>query len=162
MKTGASLVFLITLISFTSCKTYEVKHYKGVELDKAGNISKYNVYVHAPKNSFAVKKPSASQTGITGETTLLKDKKEVEEIKNPSTPDLVKKHRHDLNLVTKTDIADSTHTLSLKKTDISEYTLTITHSSWGSIGEGIADGLGIALSLAALGAVVYWFTLNPW
>ncbi len=69
-----------------------------------------------------------------------------------------------MNFFTKTEIADSVASVNLKRTDITEYSLVVTKSqiNWNSIGEGIADSLGIAIGLAALGGVVYWMSLNPW
>ena len=135
--------------------------YKGTELGKVKDVNKYKVYVHAQKNTFMFTKPSFASEGVTGDIVIIKDHVQAEEIKNPSTPSLLKKHKQDLNLFTKADNADSANNITLKKSEISEYSLVLVHSriNWGKIGNGIADVIGVAVCIGAIGALVYWFTL---
>jgi hypothetical protein len=160
MRIKTTIFFLFALLAFSSCKTYEVKHFKDGSVDKV-DLKKYKVYLHDKKNIYLVAKPAISPAGITGDITRVKDNAEADEIRNPSTPGLIKKHRHDLVLLTKTEVADSTVTISLKKGDIVEYNLTISHSkvNWDKIGEAIGGVLGVAVCIALMSALVYWFTL---
>lgn len=152
------LLFLVVLVGFTSCKTYELTTFKGAELDKMGDLSKSKVYLHAPKVTFQVTQPAVSATGLTGGLEHITDRTQLADMNDPK---LTKKHKHDINVFTKTEISDSTAAVTLKKSEITEYNMVVVHTH-GNVWEGIADGLGIAVSLAAVGAVVYWFTLNPW
>jgi hypothetical protein len=158
MRCRTALLFMVVLIGFASCKTYELTTFKGAELDKAGDISKSKVYLHAPKHTFRVTQPAISATGLTGGLEHITDQAQLADLNNAQ---LTKKHKHDINVFTKTEIADSTAAVALKKSEIAEYNMVVVHSH-GNVWEDIADGLGIAVSLAAVGAVVYWFTLNPW
>jgi hypothetical protein len=156
-------LILICFIVFTlaSCKVYEVKHSKGIELDKATNVAKANVYLFAQKNTFKVTNPVINKDGVSGGLQLVTDHDEAAEIRNPETPRLMKKHQKDLDLYTKTTIGDSAVSVSLKKADINEYSQVLVHSkvNWKKVGEITADVFGIAASLAILAAFVYWFTL---
>src|ERR1700722_19657352 len=117
MHIKKTILFLSILLAFSSCKTYQVMHYKdgGVEKLDAKN---YKVYIHTAKNLYLVTKPAISPTGITGDISEVKDQAEAEEIKNPTSPSLIKKHRHDLNIFTRTQIADSVSNITVKKGDI--------------------------------------------
>jgi hypothetical protein len=136
-------------------------HYKNGAVDKL-DAKKYKVYIHTAKNLYLVTKPAISPTGVTGDISQVKDQAEAEEIRNPSTPGLVKKHKHDLNIFTRTQIADSVSNVTVKKGDIYEYSLTISHSkvNWDKIGEVVGGIFGITVGLALVGALVYWFTLT--
>ena len=162
MRAKTAIFLLIASLAFTSCKTYEVVHYKSSDLDKLGKVSKYTVYIHAPKNTFIVTKPLISPTGVTGDISPIKDASAAAEIRNPGTPGLIKKHRHDLNVFTKTAIADTTVKVNLKKNEVSEYTLTVAHSKvhWDKIGEVVAGIFGLAISASLVALLVYWFTFT--
>ncbi len=136
-------------------------HYKDGAVDKL-DAKKYKVYIHTAKNLYLVTKPAISTTGVTGDISRVKDQAEAEEIRNPTTPSLVKKHRQDLNIFTRTQIADTASNVTVRKGDIYEYSLTIGHSkvSWDKIGEVVGGIFGVAVGLALLGALVYWFTLT--
>jgi hypothetical protein len=160
MRLGRTIFFFFTLAAFTSCKTYEVMHYQGSDVDKLGGAGNYKVYVHSQKNIFKITKPSISPAGVSGNAAIVTDHQEAEEIRAPGTPGLVKKHRNDLNLFTKTVIPDSAANINLKKAEITGYSLTISHShiKWDKIGNAIALVLGVAVCIALIGALVYWFT----
>jgi hypothetical protein len=160
MRSTKTIFLLITLLAFTSCKTYEVKHFKGGEIDKSLDVTKDKVYIHAQKGLYKVTQPSISKDGVAGDITPVKDPKEAEEIRDPGTPHLMKKHRHDLNIFTKTEITDSTKNVTLKKNDITEYSVVITHSNvkWDKVGDIVKDVLGVAVCIVVMGALVYWFS----
>jgi hypothetical protein len=158
MRFRTALLFFTILVGLASCKTYEVTSFKAGELSKIADISKYQVYLHAPKVTFQVIKPALSAGGLSGGLTHITDQAQIADLNDPKE---AKKNKHNLNVFTKTEIADSTAAVALKKTEITEYNIVVVHSKV-DVWEGIADGLGLAVSLAAVGAVVYWFTLNPW
>ena len=164
MRNDRLFLFLLIPAALTSCKTYELTKYKPAELDKVTDIGKYKVFIQTPKSTFEVKKPSVTKTGVAGDVSQVKDEATREEIKNPKSQGELKKHKDDMNFFTKTEIADSAKSVNLKRTDITEYSLVVSHAgvNWNKIGEGVAGGLGVAVGLAALGGVIYWLTLNPW
>ena len=137
MRTFANraLFILLATAGLTSCKTYTMVHYKSTELDKVGKISKYTVYIHDKSNTYKVDKPVITPVGIKdAQLVKITDPETITEIKNPSTPALVKKHRHDLSLYTKVLVNDSNEVV-LKKTEIND----ITHTTFTSTGPAIAN-----------------------
>ena len=153
------LLFLITVSALTSCKSYELMHYKGSELDKVGKISDYTVYVHDKGKTFKVDNPSASSAGVTGGLTQITDPEKVKEIRSASTPGEIRKHKHDLNLFTKTEIGDSAKTVMLKRDEITDVSVTVSKSNvkWKDIGNGVATVLVCAVCIASLAGIVYAF-----
>lgn len=162
MRFKTTLFIIVLSLAFTSCKTYQLMHYKGAEMNKeVTSVDNYDVYVQASNGTFKVNKPVYSPAGLKGQYTPIHDKDQSEEIKNPSTPHLLKKHKKDLTIVTKTEIKDTVNSVLIKKRDISEITLVAAHSgiNWKSIGEVILTVLVIAFSLGLIALLVYWFTL---
>lgn len=159
MQIRTLLIFIVSLIAFTSCKTYETVYYKGPDISKIGDIKKYKVYVHAPKALFKVTDASLTAGGLKGDAEAVKDSKEIMEISNPATRHLQKKHSHDLEITTKKEIADSLTSISLTKADITECRVIASHSkiNWENVGDIATDILGVAVCLAVIGALVYWF-----
>ncbi|MGP8214900.1 MAG: hypothetical protein ACLQQ4_04990 [Bacteroidia bacterium] len=150
-----ALLFLVSIFVFTSCKTYQVTHYKSNDIGKIGKIESYTVYIHSKNGTFKVDKPSLTTSGVNGELTRITDQSKVEEIRNPVTRTQLKRHRHDLNLYTKTEIIDSSFSV-LKKQDINDISITISKSpvNIGDIaGAVLVSGLGIAM----IAGIVYAF-----
>ena len=148
---------LLAISGLTSCKTYTMVHYKSSELDKVGKISKYTVYIHDKSNTYKVDKPVLTPVGIKdNELVKITDPETITEIKNPSTPALVKRHRHDLNLYTKVIVADSNEVV-LKKTDITDVTHTTFTSTGPAIGNTIATIIVSALCVGLIYGIVYSF-----
>ncbi len=156
-----SALVLLLAVAFTGCKTYDVMHYKGPELDKEKNLDKYTVYLHAKEHVFAVSKPALDKTAFTGGLSLVSDPKLVEEINNPATRKQLKKHAKDINIYTKKELADSLATINLPKGDITEYSRVIVHAGV-NVGNIVGDVLGTAAAAAVLGAFIYWVSLSPW
>lgn len=162
MRFKTTLFILFLAFAFTSCKTYELMRYKGGEIDKkVEHVDNYDVYVQASNGTYKVNKPIYSPAGLKGQYVPVHDKDQAEEIKNPSTPRLLKKHKKDINFITKTAIKDTVNTTLIKKRDINEVSLVAAHSgiNWKSIGEVILTVLVIAFSIGLIGLLVYWFTL---
>ncbi len=133
-----ALFMLLATAGLTSCKTYTMVHYKSSELDKVGKISKYSVYIHDKNNTYKVDKPVLTPAGIKdAQLVKITDPETIGEIKNPSTPALVKRHKHDLSLYTKTTVADSNEVV-LKKSDITDVTHTTFTSTGPAIGNTVA------------------------
>jgi hypothetical protein len=147
---------LLIALCLASCKTYELKHYKGAELDNIGKVSYYDVYVHSKENTYKVDKPSLSSTELKGNFTPITDKAEVAEIKNPRTAEELKKHKHDLSLYTQTEIKDSTRTL--KKAEITDVAHAVSHSKV-NVGDILTTIFGLALCIGLLGVFIYWIVL---
>ncbi len=152
------IIFLMWLLA--SCNSYELMHYQGSGLDKVEDAEKHKIYITAQKKVFKVAKPSITTSGISGDVVLIKDEKEAEEIRTPATPAQLKKHKHDLNIVTETKVPDSAANISLPKGQIKSYNLVVAHSkiNWKKIGDIIAAVLGIAVCLALIGALIYWIS----
>jgi hypothetical protein len=161
MKNIVRTVLLFGVLSsvLASCASYEVMHYKGNELDKVGSISDYKVYLHNKGSIYQMDKPSIGKDGITGTLSPVTDPDKAKEIRNPSTPGEIRKHKHDLNITTKTPLKDSTGTVAIKKADITDVGVTVSKSSvnWKDIGNGVATGVVTALCLASIAGIIYAF-----
>ena len=153
------LLFAIAVTMLTSCASYEVMHYKGNELDKAGDIAGHKVYLHNKSTIYQLDGASMGKTGITGTLDPVTDPDKAKEIRNPSTPGEMKKHKHDYNIFTKTPLKDSTGSVTIKKEEINEVSVTVSKSgvNWNDIGNGIATGLVTALCIASIGGLIYAF-----
>lgn len=153
------LLIAIAVTTLTSCATFEVMHYKNNELDKVGSISDYKVYLHNKGSIYQMDKPSMGKDGITGTLSPVTDPDKAKEIRNPSTPGEIKRHKHDLNLFTKIALKDSTRTVTIKKADITDVSVTVSKSkvNWNDIGNGVATTLVIALCIASLAGLIYAF-----
>lgn len=159
MSNFKAILLLIILSAAVSCNSYELMRYKGGAVDKVENAEKHKIYICADKKVYKVTKPSITTAGLSGNIEQIKNEKDAQEIKNPS-PAQLKRHKHDLDIVTKTEIPDSIFTIALHKTAITGYNLIVSHSkiNWKKIGEIIEAIFGIALCLVLLGALIYWFT----
>jgi hypothetical protein len=161
MKTAIRTALLLIIISsaFTSCKSYEVMHYKNNELDKVGKLTDYTVYVHDKGKTFKMNNPSSSPAGVSGGLTQITDPDKAKEIRNPNTPGEIRKHKHDLNLFTKTDIGDSAKTVALKRDEITDVSITVSKSgiNWTDIGNGVATVLVCMVCIASIAGIVYAF-----
>lgn len=162
MRFKAAIFILFLSLAFSSCKLYQVTHYKGADFSKVKDVNDYTVYVHYKSKSYQVDKPVISPAGVKGTFVPLTDEAKVNEIKNPATPHQLRKHKHDLNVYAKTDLKDTAATtVMLKKNDIKEITVTTVQSkiNWKAIGNGILTVLVIAFCIGLIGLIIYWFTL---
>jgi hypothetical protein len=151
-----ALLFFVVLVVFPSCKTLEMKHYNKSELDKvSSSIGDYNVYLHDKSNTYQVINPSVSPAGIKGGLNPIIDKATIAEIKNPRTRKQLKKHKHDLNIYSKTEIKDNSELL-VKKEDITDVS-HLANKKGASIGEDIATGFVLGLGVLVWVGVVYSF-----
>jgi hypothetical protein len=123
LKTSIKLVLFFSVLCFicASCGRYEIMHHDRNELTKVSeNFSDYKVYIHDKKHTYAVEKASLVPAGIKGNLIPITDPAKIAEIKNPSTPGLLRKHKHDLSLYTKTQVDSASTGVVLKKEDITD------------------------------------------
>ncbi len=159
MKTAGKLVllFLISLFVFPSCKSFQMMHYNRAELDKVGaSIADYTVYLHDKTNTYQVVNPSISPSGVKGGLNPITDKAAIAEIKNPKTRQQFKKHKHDLNIYTKTEVKDNNSELLVKKEEITDVS-HLANKKGAGIGEDIGTGFVLGLGVLVLVGVVYSF-----
>ena len=96
-------------------------HHNKSELDKvSANFKDYTVYIHDKSSTYKIEKASLSPGGIKGNPVAITDQAQIAEIKNPNTARLIRKHKHDLSLYTKTEISSNPTGVILKKDDITD------------------------------------------
>jgi hypothetical protein len=108
------------------------------------NAANYKVYIHDKTSLYKVDKPNLSSSGVTGEYNPILNPDTIKEIDRPHTRKQYKRHLHDLNIYTKTELKPN---VILKKADITD----ISHLK---AGVDIADDLGTA-AIFGLGIVVW-------
>ncbi len=153
------ILSMVILCMLSSCNTYELMRYQNNGVDKVENAEKHKIYICDDKKVYKVLKPSITTSGLSGNIEPVPDPKEAQEIKSPS-PAQLKKHRRDLDILTKKSLPDSAAKIELKKNEITGYNLVVSHSkiNWKKVGEVIEAVLGIAVCLALIGALIYWLT----
>lgn len=152
-----SALFLVCLSVFTSCATLTENHYKREEFNKvSGKLDNYVVYVHDASNTYRIDKPKLTVTGIKGQVVPITDVPTIKEIKNPHTQKELRKHKHDLNLYTKTTIDQDSKETILKNVDISDIA-HVNNNSKVDIAGDIAAGVVLSLGAAILVGTVYIF-----
>jgi spore coat polysaccharide biosynthesis protein SpsF (cytidylyltransferase family) len=108
------------------------------------NAANYRVFIHDKTSLYKVDKPNLSSSGVTGEYTPVLNPDTIKEIDRQHTRKQYKRHLHDLNIYTKTELKTN---VILKKADITD----ISHLK---VGVDIADDLGTA-AIFGLGVVVW-------
>ncbi|MCE3226096.1 MAG: zinc ribbon protein [Bacteroidetes bacterium] len=98
------------LLIFISCKSYKQisltkeVFYKNKDVIQA--FSSYNVYVHDEFKTYYLATPEITDAGISGVPHPVSDTAYISKIKKPSSGSEKKEHRYDLNIYTKTAVAD--------------------------------------------------------
>jgi len=123
MKTSIklALLFFITGSIFTSCKTYQVVHYKRSEIPKISDgFNDDSVYIHDQHSIYKVVKPSLALNEVKGTLVPISDSAKLAELKDLRTQKQLKTHKHDLNIYTKAEVKDLPDGGVLKKEDITD------------------------------------------
>lgn len=152
MKNTVKLILysLLLLLVFTSCTSYKMMHYNRDELLNLGpKVSKYKVYVYDEKSLYRVTSPNFSSAGVKGELTPVLNPDTIAEIKEPRTRKQLKKHQHDLDISTKTDIKSNPGGLVLKKNDITGVSYILAKAQ-------IAETVG-TIAILVFGVLVWIF-----
>jgi len=150
MKTNAklALLFLASVLALTSCQSYKVMHYNRDEITNiSGNVVKYRVFIHDKSAVYKVDQPNLSSSGVKGDLTPVLNPDTIKEIKNPRTRKQLKRHVHDLNIYTKTEVKTTSNDIVLKKADITDVSHIVTKVD-------IANDIGTA-AILGLGVVVW-------
>ncbi len=157
-KLKLARLFPILFFVFTSCGTYQIMRYDRTEIDKVrANFSDYHVYIIDSTHTYRVEKDSLAPTGIVGKLVEITDQPQIEEIKNPNTPQLLRKHKHDLDLYTKIIVKDNPKNVILKRTEVTKVVRIIAGKSKGGVGKYIEIVFVVALGSAVLYGVVASF-----
>lgn len=157
MKSSVKTIFLFLtlLFVFSSCRTYKVAHYSRDEITNiSGDVVKYKVYIHDKSTLYKVDKPNLSSLGVSGDLTPVSNPDTVAEIKNPHTKKLLKKHLHDLNIYTKTEVKNVPNGVVLKKADITDVSRILTAVD---VAEDIETGAILGLGVVVWVAIIYSF-----
>jgi hypothetical protein len=130
-------------------------HYNRDEITNiSGDVVKYRVYIHDKTALYKVDKPNLSSQGVSGDITPVSNTDTIAEIKNPHTKKLLKKHQHDLNIYTKTEVKSSPTGLVLKKADITDVSHILVAVD---VAEDIETGAILALGVVVWVAIIYSF-----
>ncbi len=144
---------LILLSVFASCTSYKVMHYGRDEITNIGpKVSAYKVYVHDEKSLYRVDKPNLSIAGVKGDLTPILNPDTITEIKEPHTRKQLKRHEHDLNISTKTEIKSNPNGMVLKKDDITDVSHIVAKAR-------IAESVG-AIAVLLFGVLVWVFIVK--
>jgi hypothetical protein len=149
MKTSVklALLFIIALFTLSSCRSYKVMHYNRDEITNiSGNVVKYRVFIHDKTSLYQVDKANLSSSGVAGDLTPILNPDTIKEIRNPHTHKQLKRHEHDLNIYTKTEVKTSGD-IVLKKADITDVSHIVSKVD-------IANDIG-AVAILGLGVVVW-------
>lgn len=123
-------------------------HYNRDEVSNIGpNVTKYKVYIHDKTALYKVDKPNLSSAGVKGDLSPVLNPDTIAEIKNPHTRKQLKKHQHDLNIYTKTEVDNAPNAIVLKKADITD----VSHIA---VKANIGNGVG-TIAVLGLGVVVW-------
>ena len=123
-------------------------HYNRDEIANIGpNVANYKVYIHDKTAIYKVDKPNLSSAGVKGDLTPVLNPDTIAEIKNPHTRKQLKKHQHDLNIYTKTEVDNAPNAIVLKKADITDIAHVIVKAK-------IGEDLG-AIAILGFGVVVW-------
>lgn len=122
-------------------------HYNRDEVSNIGaNATNYKVYIHDKTALYKVDKPNLSVAGVKGDLTPVLNPDTIAEIKNPHTRKQLKKHQHDLNIYTKTEVDNAPNAIVLKKADITDISHIVVKANIGNgIGTVAILGLGVVV-----------------
>ena len=153
-RTSKLVLYTVFLLSvFASCTSYKVMHYSRDEITNIGpKVSTYKVYVHDEKSLYRLDKPNLSSAGVKGDLTPVLNPDTITEIKEPHTRKQLKRHEHDLNISTKTEIKSNPNGIIIKKEDIIDVSHIIAKAR-------IAESVG-AIAILIFGVFVWIFIIN--
>lgn len=144
---------LLLLLVFASCTSYKMTHYNRDEITNIGpNVTKYKVYIHDEKSLYRVDKPNLSSAGVKGDLVPVLNPDTITEIQEPRTRKQLKKHQHDLNIYTKTEVKSNPNAVVLKKTDITDVSHIVAKAK-------IAESAG-TIAILAFGVLVWIFIIK--
>jgi len=122
-------------------------HYSRDEITNiSGNVVNYRVFIHDKTALYAVDKPNLSSSGVAGDLTPILNPDTIREIKNPRTRKQLKRHLHDLNIYTKTEVKTTSKDIVLKKADITDVSHIVSKVDIANdIGTAAILGLGVVI-----------------
>lgn len=128
-------------------------HYNKDEITTIGpKVTTYKVYVYDEKSLYRVDKPNLSTEGVKGELTPVLNPDTIAEIKEPHGRKQLKRHQHDLDISTKTEIKNNPGGLVVKKSDITGVSHILAKAK-------IAESAG-AIVILLFGVLVWVFIIK--